>query len=75
MLEFTLLLAKCQEAVDECLSDQQQMDERQVDGTFRVRCMRCSKSVSNPLPMPVIVRASVTCPECLEALAAHGGLS
>lgn len=41
--------------------------ERQSDGTFRVRCSSCGKSVSSPLVEPVIVRAWVQCPECLEA--------
>ena len=41
--------------------------ERMVDGTFRVRCSNCGKSVSSPLVEPVIVRAWVQCPECIAA--------
>jgi endogenous inhibitor of DNA gyrase (YacG/DUF329 family) len=40
--------------------------ERMADGTFRVRCARCGKSVSSPLVEPVILRAWVECPECIE---------
>lgn len=41
--------------------------ERQADGTFRVLCSECRVSVSSPLPAPVIVRAYVVCPECIQA--------
>jgi len=57
---------RAQAAVDAVLSPTEQARERLPDGTFRVRCQTCAKSVSNPLPLPVIVRARVTCPECLE---------
>lgn len=40
--------------------------ERQSDGTFRVLCSVCGKSVSSPVLQPIIVRAWVQCPECLE---------
>lgn len=40
--------------------------EPMADGTYRVRCMNCSKSVSSPLTQPVTVRAWVICPECIE---------
>lgn len=56
-----------QYAVDAILSPEQQQAERQPDGSYRVRCMQCGKSVSNPLPVAVIVRAWVVCPECLQA--------
>ena len=52
------------------LTKEQAERERQADGTFRVRCSRCGKSVSSPLSEPVIVRAWVECPECMEAEAA-----
>jgi hypothetical protein len=54
-----------QRAVDEVLSKAQQARELLPDDTFRVRCYSCGKSVSNPLPVPVIVRAQVECPECM----------
>jgi hypothetical protein len=60
-----------QRAIDAILSPAQQAAEVQADDTYRVRCQRCGKSVSNPLPVPVMVRASVTCPECLEWEAAR----
>jgi hypothetical protein len=41
--------------------------ERQIDGTFRILCMRCGRSVSGALAEPVIVRAWVECPECMSA--------
>jgi DNA-directed RNA polymerase subunit RPC12/RpoP len=44
----------------------QRDDERMLDGTYRVRCMNCGKSVSTPLVEPVTVRAWVICPECIE---------
>lgn len=40
--------------------------ERMSDGTYRVRCMNCGKSVSSALVEPVTVRAWVICPECIE---------
>ena len=46
--------------------------ERFPDGTFRVRCSVCAKSVSSPLVEPVIVRAWVMCPECIEQRAGEG---
>ena len=55
-----------QRAVDAILSPEQQIAERMPDDTYRVRCSRCGKSVSSPLPVAVIVRAWVECPECLE---------
>jgi hypothetical protein len=58
---------KAQAAVNEILSDHQQTRELQVDGTYRVLCNNCGKSVSSPLTTAVIVRASVICPECLPA--------
>jgi hypothetical protein len=48
-------------------------DERMADGTYRVRCMVCGKSVSSPLPDPVTVRAWVICPECIERHGVDGG--
>jgi endogenous inhibitor of DNA gyrase (YacG/DUF329 family) len=72
MTEDRLQLA--QDAVDEVLSPAQQAAERMADGTYRVRCMTCGKSVSNPLPIAVIVRAWVECPECLESAARVSGL-
>ncbi len=42
-------------------------DRPQADGTFRVLCSRCGTSVSSPLTAPVVVRAWVECPACLEA--------
>jgi len=57
-------LLDAQAAVDLVLSRDQQERERQADGSFRVRCCRCGTSVSNPLPVAVIVRAWVECPEC-----------
>jgi DNA-directed RNA polymerase subunit RPC12/RpoP len=41
-------------------------DTRMSDGTYRVRCMNCGKSVSNAMPFDIIVRAWVICPECIE---------
>jgi RNA polymerase-binding transcription factor DksA len=55
-----------QAAVDALLSDTQQATEQMADGTYRVRCMTCGKSVSNPLLVAVIIRAWVECPECIE---------
>lgn len=42
-------------------------DRPQADGTYRVLCSRCGKSVSSALSAPVVVRAWVECPECLGA--------
>lgn len=33
---------------------------------MRLFCHSCGKSVSNELPGDVILRAAVTCPECIE---------
>jgi hypothetical protein len=53
---------------EEAMIPREQWDrERLADGTFRVRCSVCAKSVSSPLAEPVIVRAWVVCPECIEA--------
>jgi hypothetical protein len=54
-----------QRAVDAVLSREQQARELQADDTYRVRCLTCGASVSSPLPLPVVVRAAVECPECL----------
>lgn len=43
--------------------------ERMPDGTFRVRCSVCAKSVSTALAEPVIIRAWVMCPECIDSQA------
>lgn len=48
-------------------------DERMADGTYRVRCLVCGKSVSSPLTEPVTVRAWVICPECIERVGVDGG--
>jgi RNA polymerase-binding transcription factor DksA len=63
----TDLLATTQAAIDTVLTPEQQARERMPDGTYRVCCSRCGKSVSSPLPLPVIVRAWVECPECIES--------
>lgn len=34
----------------------------------RIFCWNCGKVVSSPVPANVILRASVQCPECLEAI-------
>lgn len=34
--------------------------------TERIRCMKCGKSVSSPVPKDTVVRAYVECPECLK---------
>lgn len=64
-LEFIQRALNAQEAVDAVLSRERQASELQADNTYRVRCSECGTSVSNPLPVPVIVRAHVLCPECL----------
>lgn len=33
---------------------------------MRIRCLKCSKSVSTEVPEETVVRAAVECPECLE---------
>jgi DNA-directed RNA polymerase subunit RPC12/RpoP len=38
----------------------------QVDGTYRIMCMQCGKSVSTPVPKETLVRAWIECPECIE---------
>lgn len=48
-------------------------DKPQADGTYRVRCMQCGKSVSSPLRDPVTIRAWVICPECIEKYGVDGG--
>ena len=35
----------------------------------RIRCSRCGKSVSTPVPAETVVRAWVECPECIEQTA------
>ena len=35
--------------------------------TMRLRCFECGKSVSSEAPADLIVRACLTCPECIEA--------
>lgn len=63
-----------QEAVDAILSPQRQAAERERDGSYRVKCSNCGKSVSSPLPIAVIVRAFVECPECIgRRIATEGG--
>lgn len=37
-----------------------------IDGTGAVQCSRCGKYVSSPVPLGVVVRAWVECPECIE---------
>ena len=37
-----------------------------IDGTGAVKCSRCGKRVSSPVPLDIIVRAWVECPECIE---------
>jgi hypothetical protein len=66
-LDFVARGMAAQRVVDEVLSPEQQRRERQADGTYRVRCLECGRSVSNPLPVPVILRAYVCCPECVAA--------
>jgi hypothetical protein len=55
------------------ISRHQEGVEQMSDGTYRVRCMVCSKSVSSPLAEPVTVRAWVICPECIEKYGVDGG--
>ena len=55
-----------QMAIDAMLSPERQEAERKADGTFRVCCSQCGTSVSNPLPVAVIIRAWVECPECIQ---------
>lgn len=64
--EFVKRAQAAQAAVDEILSRETQADELMPDGTYRVRCSTCGKSVSNPLPVAVIIRAFIQCPECIE---------
>ena len=64
--EFVRRGQAAQAAVDAVLTPEQQTKERMADGTYRVRCSACGKSVSNPLPVAVIIRAWVECPECVE---------
>lgn len=54
-----------QRAVDAVLSAETQAAELQGDDTYRVRCSQCGRSVSSPLPVAVVVRAWVECPECV----------
>lgn len=65
--DFVQRAQAAQAAVDDLLTREQQARERFPDDTYRVRCNVCGKSVSNPLPVAVIVRAWVMCPECVEA--------
>jgi hypothetical protein len=55
------------------ISRHQEGTEQMADGTYRVRCMVCGKSVSSPLTQPVTVRAWVICPECIERHGVDGG--
>jgi hypothetical protein len=55
------------------ISRHQEGTERMADGSYRVRCMVCAKSVSSPLTEPVTVRAWVICPECIEQYGVDGG--
>lgn len=55
-----------QRVVNELLSEDQQARELLPDGSYRVRCSNCGTSVSNPLPVAVIVRAWVECADCLQ---------
>lgn len=32
----------------------------------RIKCSRCGKSVSTPVPLNTVVRAWIECPECIE---------
>lgn len=64
--DLILRAVDAQRVVDGVLSQEQQARELQTDGTYRVRCSTCGKSVSSPLPVPVIVRAWVACPECIK---------
>jgi hypothetical protein len=63
--EFMMRAVAAQAVVDEVLSIEQQARECESDGTYRVRCSICGNSVSNPLPIAVIVRAWVECADCL----------
>ncbi len=36
------------------------------EAAARLRCSRCGKSVSTPVPTGTLVRAWIECPECLE---------
>ena len=31
-----------------------------------IRCSRCGKCVSSPIPLDVVVRAWIECPECIQ---------
>jgi hypothetical protein len=55
------------------ISRHQEGTELMADGTYRVRCMVCGKSVSSPLTAPVTVRAWVICPECIDRYGVDGG--
>jgi hypothetical protein len=54
-----------QRAVDQVLTREQQRQELERDDSWRVHCSGCGQSVSSPLPVPVIVRAVVYCPDCV----------
>lgn len=58
-------LRQAQAVVDTVLTREQQAAERFRDGLYRVCCSHCGGAVSNPLPVPVIVRAFVECPDCV----------
>lgn len=50
----------------ELVKDMTSKDKPEADGSYRVKCMNCGKSVSSPLRDPIIIRAYVICPECIE---------
>lgn len=72
LLDLAERTIRAQREIDSILSRAQQTTELASDGSYRVRCSSCGRSVSNPLPVAVIIRASVTCPECLERAPAAG---
>lgn len=37
-----------------------------IEAAGAIRCTRCGKCVSSPVPLDVVVRAWVECPECIE---------
>ena len=44
----------------------EKVDVRADNKTFYVKCSRCGKPVSNPLPIEVFVKAFIECSECVE---------
>lgn len=50
----------------ELVKEMTSKDKPEDDGSYRVKCMNCGKSVSSPLRDPIIIRAYVICPECIE---------